>query len=140
MPKKKPLAQTKTVVPRLNKNAQAWVEALESGRYKQGAGWLCHTPAGKRTKLYCCLGVACELFAKDHKIALSTMHDGNINAFDGATELIPTRVQKWLGLRNNSGSSESYYTLAEMNDEGISFKKIAKFIRSKPKGLFGAPQ
>lgn len=44
---------------------QKWVEALESGMYKQGSGYLKmdnpYKPEGEQVT-YCCLGVACELF------------------------------------------------------------------------------
>src|SRR2546428_66571 len=44
----------------LNKNAQKWVDALLSGKYKQTEGVLCSV-SDKGKLSFCCLGVACEV-------------------------------------------------------------------------------
>ena len=44
----------------MNKNAQKWVEALESGQYKQTKGYL-----SKGNNRFCCLGVACDLYQEE---------------------------------------------------------------------------
>lgn len=40
--------------------AKAWVEALRSGKYKQGKGWLRQEEPGVEPT-FCCLGVLCDL-------------------------------------------------------------------------------
>ena len=36
-----------------------WVEALESGKFKQGTGFLCQRKVVDGEEEFCCLGVAC---------------------------------------------------------------------------------
>ena len=100
----------------LNPNAQKWVAALRSGRYKQGKGKL---KAGSK---YCCLGVACKLYP------------GKLPALRDFARL-PDEVQEWLGLNSDSGEFGEQ-CLAKINDEGASFAEIADLIESEPEGLF----
>ncbi len=123
----------------LNKNARKWVKALRSGEYTQGRKKL------RRGDTFCCLGVACDLYSKEHPKA---KWEGN--RFLGEVDFLPEVVRKWLGLKNNRGVIPfRVYGLTDLNDgvkadgsdsSGVkphSFKEIAKLISSKPKGLFG---
>jgi hypothetical protein len=59
--------------------------------------------------------------------------------YEGYRGVLPNSVQKWLGLRTDSG----YYlqpvdknSLARQNDAGATFAEIADLIESEPLGLF----
>ncbi len=122
----------------LNKNARKWVKALKSGKYKQGRNKL------KVGDKFCCLGVACDLYAKEYPSA-----KWKRSHFQGQNQFLPDSVRNWLGLRDGGGRMPfRLYSLTDLNDgikadgdsEGVkrhSFKEIAKFISSKPDGLFG---
>jgi len=111
--------------------AEAWIEMLRSGEYRQCRGALRmarHPDHGGEG--FCCLGVACVLYQKHHPD--STMewtdvddHEGHDHPvqFDGQGELPPADVQRWMGLSN-----EGIQVLTRMNDSGVPFSDIAKFI------------
>lgn len=115
----------------MNDNAKKWVEAIRSGDYKQGRGQLADGE-GK----FCCLGVACDLYAKEHPDFPTTYAEMvYYGAFEDYGEL-PEEVQKWLGLRTTIGSYAIRRTLAEDNDLGMTFPEIADLIETEPRGLF----
>lgn len=138
------LQRKKVKSPKLNKNAEKWVKALESDNYRQCDGTLALKVDGKRVK-YCCLGVACAIYQKEVGDLVRTKNrtHGYID-FDGDSNELPLKVAKWLGLQTCSGEfktilyeGEVVSTLISLNDSfGKSFKEIAKVIRSKPRGLF----
>lgn len=116
----------------------AWVEALESGEYSRTEGVL-HDKNG-----YCCLGVACDIYAKTTLTQLKwsdTLEQvngsesyGSVHGYSFAGEgmILPPAVQSWLGLdEQNPSVRENGYNqcLAEMNDEGVEFSKLAELIR-----------
>lgn len=101
-----------------------WVKALRSGDYLQGRGALKVTlQAGdtnpcnrgravkERTETFCCLGVLCDLAG------------GRIKAGEGYPSATFT---KKIGL-----TEEMMEKLANKNDEGESFAKIATYIEKK---------
>lgn len=101
-----------------------WVKALRSGDYKQGASALKsilakgepdffnHNKAAKEdTTVFCCLGVLCD-------IAGGALHNG--------AEYPSDRFSKKVGLPYKMQKK-----LAEMNDGGVSFKKIATYIEKE---------
>lgn len=109
----------------LNKNAQAWVTALRSGKYEQGIGQL-KTNDGK----YCCLGVACEVWCKRmHKPWPS-----------GNTIHLPENVVNWLGLRSRNGQYGDDFLTNDNDGNGYtrqhSFAEIADIIESEFEDLF----
>lgn len=98
-----------------------WVEALRSGKYRQGRKQLrIRHPGGDDS--YCCLGVLCDLIAPDlwrrnaphptfsHESAVA-MPNSNIR---GAARLRKTEADE----------------LAAMNDNGMSFAEIAASIEA----------
>lgn len=127
-----------------NANVKKWVRALESGKYEQTIGELASTDGD-----FCCLGVACEVAIKNG-VKLTKKQKGHTIFYDKQSGVLPTVVKKWLGLRTDSGSfktPEASYPeniiemdLTELNDNGDSFKEIAKVIKSNPKGLFVKPK
>ena len=92
----------------------AWVSALRSGEYEQGAGQL----RGSDDK-FCCLGVLCDL-AEKAGIVQARPFD-NCWDYGGATGYTPAVVKDWAGLPGDGdgdGILEIERTLAEMNDSG----------------------
>lgn len=114
----------------LNPNAELWVKALESGDYKQGKGRLCNE------NKYCCLGVACEV-AIMNGVPITKIENAYLTSDSKVMfSSLPDAVKDWLNLFSITGNC-SIGDLIYLNDmRGISFKEIAAFIRSKPKGLF----
>ncbi len=68
-----------------------WIEALESGQYKQGKNFLCQIDDTLGNKKYCCLGVACEISGVDQTIV-----DGEVE-YLGQRGLLPMKVSKMIG-------------------------------------------
>lgn len=122
----------------MNKNAKKWVKALRSGKYQQGTGALCNVQEGE-PDLFCCLGVACDLYQKENgdlKVEQTTWKPGQ-RTYDGRTGSLPEKVEEWLGLADGDGSYKDGDTsLASYNDAGKTFKQIAAIIEREPKGLF----
>lgn len=115
---------------------EKWLEALESGEYKQGTGVLVEglvdTENNKHPK-YCCLGVLCDVVVENHVLKIDM-----INLDERAQGALPTAVAKLAGL-NTLGEfntlvvyrGKRYSTLAQMNDGGVKFKTIARIIREQ---------
>ncbi len=123
----------------LNKKAMKWIDALESGEYKQCKGML------KEGTGFCCLGVACEI---DDAVEWSEVHKRYI--FDGESEFteLPEEYNKQLGLTSSFGESQGCIlykgeevieaeSLLNLNDqEGFTFKQIARILRDTPENFF----
>lgn len=88
-------------------NMRLFVEALDSGDYKQGTGSL------KRDDKFCCLGVACEVFIKtggeltvsqdpSTKCECGLCGTGWRTMYDGQGGYLPLKVADWLGIRESS--------------------------------------
>ena len=99
--------------------ARLWCQALRGGDYPQGGGQLKNENAE-----YCCLGVLSEL----------AVEVGVIESFDGDAALLPETVREWAGLRSHSPTLPKCktfpHTLADWNDEGVSFSEIADVIET----------
>lgn len=112
----------------LNENAKKWVAALRSGEYKQAKQYL------RRGNSYCCLGVLCDLYAKDRLV------QWNGNTFDNRDQDLSSNVCAWVGLRDRDGAymtkSGVEISLTNRNDTGNTFSEIADIIESEPEGLF----
>lgn len=132
----------------LGPNQTKWLEALESGEYQQGTEILCRiTDQGNK---YCCLGVACELFATELVSILNCENPSKYGIVEvkGWGEYIttaPISVINALALKNGIGAprvSESEIpALTIMNDVfGMSFKEIASEIRKSPSAWFREPK
>lgn len=137
----------------MNKNAKKWVAALRGGKYGQGQDAL------RNGDQFCCLGVACDLYMQEtgkgkwrkapELKELTRMTEPyrftlggpkNSSAYD-----LPERVREWLGLRTGVGSLSIETgnelnipgsTLADANDKGWKFQKIADLIEKYDKELF----
>lgn len=130
--------------------AKQWIDALKSGTYQQGQGKL-HATDIKGECMYCCLGVLCDLFMqqnpnelevqvvtrKDQALAqhyqMMSQFDDSITVYNNESVVLPLRVREWAGMSDALGrfiDSESHGqdSLAELNDHGMSFAKLADVI------------
>ncbi len=130
-----------------------WIDALRSDKYKQGRNRL------KTDDQYCCLGVACDLFAEYEgvgKWGIAIFDNGLRKEFkekfvvDNSEEVyyLPYQVRDWLGLTDSDGScvltddSDDQIpafpvSLSDLNDSSRkTFKEIACIIESKPQDMF----
>src|SRR4051812_8813302 len=101
----------------LSEVAKKWVDALRSGKFKQGRSSLTQKhPDGTLT--HCCLGVLCELaveagilqpaFEYDELPSDPTPVKRMAYATERGTEYqwLPIEVQKWAGIANERGSCD----------------------------------
>lgn len=93
---------------------QEWIEALRSGKYKQGVKYL------RYNEEFCCLGVLCDLVAP----TAWQKHDcWDFYYNDGIEGYLPPSVIDKVGLFSNQENK-----LAVMNDNGKTFEEIADYI------------
>lgn len=146
------MATTKTV---FKKRRKKLVEALRSGKYKQGFRAL-KTCEGE----YCCLGVATELSRND--LGLGDWSNGNTYGREyqyilGESMKLPFVVKEYYNFRTSYGTftpteeiikllkksldkdyliDDGEINLADLNDSGASFDLIADIIELNPPDLF----
>jgi len=132
----------------LNENAKKLIDALRSGKYRQGRGQLKQIPINNSQVItHCCLGVACEI-AKENGVEIEETIDKYGRAiFDGEKMYLSHIVREWLGFCDSRGrfkpiKTQSYEQaeLAYLNDHGKTFDEIATLIESEPAGLFCTKQ
>lgn len=121
----------------MNANAQKWVDALRSGKYRQTKGALHRTENGDE---FCCLGVACKVYLEENPGSLDTHRGLGIIMYELRRSILPEPVRLWLGLKSATGtfagSPHGNRDLTTENDRGVVFDQIADIIESNPKGLF----
>ena len=104
-------------------NIRKWIKALNSGNYEQGKEHLYKASSDR----YCCLGVACKLYAKEKKINFKKLIKNN--------SYLPEKVKNWLGVNDNDPImylDNGIQSLARLNDvEHYNFKYIADCIETK---------
>lgn len=98
-----------------------WVNALRSGEYKQGRNRLKTDFLDDRDSLFCCLGVLCDLHAKE------TGNKWQNGSYLGDAKGLPIEVRKWAGLKNR-GTASKHISLVYLNDNFKSFSQIADYI------------
>ena len=126
----------------------AWADALESGRYRQGRGLL-RSVKGE----YCCLGVLCELAVEAGVIPPGiedpSTDTQNVTYFSGTAIDLPPEVLEWAGLEASSWAVRTVYfsvtdprtgwgeirSAEDLNDDlQLTFKEIATHVRElKPR-------
>lgn len=119
---------------KLGPNQTRWLEALESDTYKQGKRRLRNI-----NDEYCCLGVGAELFKQQEPTA-----DDICYAYCGHTSAAPQYAIEALALLGDFGEfvgnlpigGRPHNNLANLNDNGMSFKEIAQHIRAEPHRFF----
>jgi hypothetical protein len=91
-----------------------WVAALRSGRYNQGQSQLRYLQEEDGSAKFCCLGVLCDLYAREHdQRGFWPIHTGYKYA--------PQAVRRWL-------DPTSFAAFAKANDAGKTFEQIATMI------------
>lgn len=133
------------------KEQRWWIDALRSGKYKQGMGVLCGlTTDGK--KEYCCLGVLADHFVSPNKVKFDSK--AKDYGYDQEFSYLPSNIKEALYLRSNAGEIDikllkeewrlniqpfmdgTKATLAMLNDEGFTFTEIADLIEENPEAIF----
>ena len=110
---------------------QQWLNALRSNEYSQGTGHL-QTPDG-----FCCLGVLCDIYAKETGTPWETTSDGRFSYIKGESNYLPEEVKEWAGLDRcsplvkTSHLGDGITGLAFLNDNGIEFSEIAQIIEEQ---------
>jgi hypothetical protein len=123
---------------------QLWLDALRSGDYAQGTGKLktSKPPAAGKSDMYCCLGVLCDLHAKETGTEWNDARMPDPCSYQGHELLLPQTVSEWAELGDNGSQSQndidpieydvryggSCYSLSQYNDNGASFDDIAAVI------------
>jgi hypothetical protein len=113
------------------------IKALRSGRYRQGHGQLAR---GKDE--FCCLGVACDI--SNTPLEWEKGFYG-IRTIDGRTHALPDTIRQEYGFYSDNGTprdkrqliinGESYKSLSDANDNGVSFKDLADYIEQNWENL-----
>lgn len=96
-----------------------WIAALRSGKYQQGRAALKRENEFNFAS-FCCLGVLCDLAAKDGGEQWHGKYYGNSG---GLWAFPPDTMVEFM-----VSDSEKFRTLAHMNDQGKTFDQIADYI------------
>lgn len=95
-----------------------WLKALRSGEYKRGTAYL------KNGNRFCCLGVLCDLYLKEHPEAEWSRLDGCNSSCISTDEdthnaVLPVIVREWAGMNTLKGwytTKKGSQCLATIND------------------------
>lgn len=101
--------------------AMKWVEALRSGKYKQGKATRLKDNKGG----FCCLGVLCEISGQGsfRKNIDDEFYFGTAENTGG----LSSKVKKWAGINSDLGvSKDGEIKLYELNDRGINHPETGK--------------
>ena len=120
---------------------ERWVEALRSGEYRQGRGRLRQRSTIHESDEYCCLGVLCDLYARDQGVKWEKPnYFMNASMMHGNTRLLPKEVVAWAGLSEaglvtaiggvdyDVRIGDQGWASSDYNDAGTSFEEIAALI------------
>lgn len=102
-----------------------WVEALRSGKYKQGQNCLHDSGDGS----FCCLGVLTDLYIKEHGKKWHKCRDRPCTqlAYEGSWGGLPPSVMRWADVDRRDLFID-HFELATWNDRGSTFSEIADLI------------
>lgn len=114
-----------------------WVEALRSGKYQQGRQFLAEAEEEEGIVKYCCLGVLCEVMGIER-----SLQDSRYYVYGGGPSggrscyYLPAEAVEQAGFTEQnpevlveiSGRRDG---LANLNDQGLSFNKIADIIEKQ---------
>ena len=101
---------------------QKWLSALRSGDYKQTQNYL-HKEDG-----FCCLGVLCDLYGKEHNVEWKLVDAGIYYEFQDKKAILPLSVIEWAGVEDGNPGIPGR-SLATLNDMGSTFNEIADLIQ-----------
>ena len=136
-------------IMKLNRFQSAWLNALESGKYRRTTGVLARVYSGG-SRAHCCLGVGCVVARKMGEKVRVSQYKGRV-CYNDEPFYLSKELVKALGLRTEEGAlkehvlvydnegnlKESHSTLAQLNDNaGWSHRKIAAYIRQNPENVF----
>lgn len=82
--------------------ADKWVEALRSGEYNQGRGYL------RVENEYCCLGVLCEILDVP-----KVKENDEKYIYDGRGDVLPVSVVNLVGIYGNDGSIPGFIFIVD---------------------------
>ncbi len=107
-----------------------WIKALKSGKYKQTKGHL------KDETGHCCLGVLCDIYAKERKKGFDTCiytKDHVIGSEGRRDETLPVKIVQWAELETRDPIIKDIVTtrLSILNDVGKTFEEIVKLIEEQ---------
>lgn len=111
------------------------VKALKGGNYQQGRNALKRYEYDSQGELvghqYCCLGVLCDLYAKEHNKEWEEASDSNIYlAMYDNTSYLPAEVMEWAGLETKDPVlADMGVSLSHLNDKASwNFNQLADLI------------
>ena len=132
---------------------QLWIDALTSGEYEQGYGFLKVRGRDEASFTYCCLGVLCDLAKQagivEERAVQPYGGHGSINGYHAPGEMddysaytseLPAEVMEWAGIdtavgwfsENGTAKIEGHMSLVGMNDSrDWDFVDIARAIDEK---------
>jgi hypothetical protein len=96
-------------------NLRLVIEALRSGTYRQGIGWL------RNHDRYCCLGVTCDIYHQE-----TGRGQWRVFGFDGDPVALQNNVRNWIGFNSKDGPAIGRWRSSAFgNDKGMTFLEIA---------------
>jgi len=101
---------------------EKWLSALRSGDYKQTKSCL-HKGDG-----FCCLGVLCDLYGKEHNVEWKLVDAGIYYEFQDKKAILPLSVIEWAGVEDDNPEICGETPLSRLNDTGYTFNEIADII------------
>ena len=103
---------------------EKWLNALRSGEYQQTQTAL------RKEDGFCCLGVLCDLYGKEHNVEWKLVDAGIYYEFQDKKAILPLSVIEWAGVEDDN--PEICETpLSRLNDNGSTFNEIADFIEKR---------
>jgi len=120
-------------------DVKKWVKALRSGDYPKGIEFLCREDEISGDLKYCCLGVACDVLTESDWVKYPDSTAWSIGKYEEFGMLSTHDLAGWQWVETTSFPSmatlksmglDAIYAqkLAELNDSGWSFKRIANKI------------
>ena len=115
---------------------QAWIEALESGRYKQGEDVL-RRVTEEDGECFCALGVLCDISGRGEWMEPDYRGESpyailvGVLVQDATWKYLPGDVARWAGVDDLLVQVRGE-TVAGRNDGGATFAEIAALLRATP--------
>jgi hypothetical protein len=122
-------AAEKTIAPNKD-NLNLWCDALMSGDYVQGHARLCTVGRDGEPDKWCCLGVACDVAARNG-VEMHISDDGIRRYFDGMAAYLPKKVEEWLGVPDFNPDLAGERASAWNDSHHLSFPEIAEMIKNE---------
>lgn len=114
---------------------ELWLTTLEQHPERQTTDVLAKVGETEKDYKFCCLGQLCHLLYEEDEIVRD---DQNCNyGKDKTTYILPQEIVDFMGFNGQVGEiAEKEESLADMNDNGVTWPEIAKFIRENPEKVF----